>query len=239
MDTSERTVEQYLMSLSIGRVEYEPDGNVPPDFLVDSRIAVEVRRLNQNEELDGGYRGLEVTAKPLDAIVTKILGESGPPPGPNSWFVLYTAWRPLPPWKSIEAMLRSAVHEFREQLDNPPAEMRLARGLRLRFLPASERHETLLVLGGSTDHDSGGFVVAELIRNLRFCIPEKDEKIAKYRHKYPEWWLAFEDRIGYGALDESDVSALRRELAVSHQFQRVLLVNPLAAHRAIEIHRSA
>ena len=239
MDTSERTVEQYLNSLAIGRVEYEPDGNVPPDFLVDGRIAVEVRRLNQNEEIDGGYRGLEVTAKPLDAIVAKILAESGPPPGQNSWFVLHTVWRPLPPWRAIEAMLRNAVQEFRKRLDDPPSEMRPARGLRLRFFRASERHETLLVPGGSTDHDSGGFVVAELVRNLRLCIPEKAQKVARYRHKYPEWWLAFEDRIGYGDLDEGDVLAMRDELTVSHQFDRVLLVNPLLANRAIEIHRSA
>jgi len=44
---------------------YEPDGNTPPDFLVNGTIAVEVRRLNQNEIIESGHRGLEVTTFPL------------------------------------------------------------------------------------------------------------------------------------------------------------------------------
>jgi len=45
MNDSERAISEYLDSLRIGGVQYEPDGNVPPDFLVDGRIAVEARRL--------------------------------------------------------------------------------------------------------------------------------------------------------------------------------------------------
>ncbi len=49
MDQSESHARDYLEHLGLGRVVYQPDGNVPPDFLVDGRIAVEVRRLNENE----------------------------------------------------------------------------------------------------------------------------------------------------------------------------------------------
>jgi len=50
MDSSERIVYQYLSYQGFSDVAYEPDGNVPPDFLLNGRIAVEVRRLNQNED---------------------------------------------------------------------------------------------------------------------------------------------------------------------------------------------
>src|SRR2546426_10948720 len=86
MNESERAVHHFLTSLQIGEVVYEPDGQVPPDFLVGGRIAVEARRLNENEEIAGSYRGLEVTSKPLHALVTKVLKESGSPPGSHSWF---------------------------------------------------------------------------------------------------------------------------------------------------------
>ena len=60
MDQSEGHVRDYLEYLGLGRVVYQPDGNVPPDFLVGGRIAVEVRRLNENELTEsGGFRGLE------------------------------------------------------------------------------------------------------------------------------------------------------------------------------------
>ena len=65
--SSEALVETYLKGLGQIDVHYELDGNVPPDFLVDGRIAVEVRRLNQNHDggSGSGPRGLEEAAIPL------------------------------------------------------------------------------------------------------------------------------------------------------------------------------
>ncbi|MDO9271654.1 MAG: hypothetical protein Q7T94_01375 [Rugosibacter sp.] len=66
MDDSERLAEKYLLALNCGEVVFEPDGNIPPDFSVDARIGVEVRRLNQNyEKSDGSIEGLEELAIPL------------------------------------------------------------------------------------------------------------------------------------------------------------------------------
>ena len=196
MNDSERTVCRFLESLGLGAVEYEPDGKNPPDFLVGGRIAVEARRLNENEDVDGGHRGLEVTAKPLHRVVVKALAQSGPPPGANSWFVHYTVRRPLPPWRETERLLRDAVRQFRAQVDDPPSELRLHQSLRLSFQRASHRHDALLVLGGSSDHDSGGFLIAELARNLRICIDQKIQKVDRVRSRYGQWWLALEDRFG-------------------------------------------
>ncbi len=83
MNDSERTVCRFLESLGLGSVEHEPDGKNPPDFLVAGRIAFEARRLNDNEQVDGVHRGLEVTAKPLHRAVVKALAQSGAPPGPT------------------------------------------------------------------------------------------------------------------------------------------------------------
>jgi hypothetical protein len=59
MDQSEQLAKQYLCALGFESIVYEPDGNIPPDFLADDRVAVEVRRLNQNEMIESGNRGLE------------------------------------------------------------------------------------------------------------------------------------------------------------------------------------
>ena len=77
-DRSEQLALTYLESLRLGPVTHEPDGNVPPDFLIDGRIAVEVRRLNQNEAVANGHRGLEETAIPLNARLRKLLASLGP-----------------------------------------------------------------------------------------------------------------------------------------------------------------
>ena len=59
MDDSEARIAAYLAHRGFTDVVYEPDGNVPPDFLVDGRIAVEVRRLNLNAVTGTEYQGLE------------------------------------------------------------------------------------------------------------------------------------------------------------------------------------
>jgi hypothetical protein len=116
--------------------------------------------------------------------------------------------------------------------------MRIGRAIRLRFQRASQPHSTVLLLGSSSDHDSGGFVVAELVRNLQIYIPEKLTKVAPFRHRYPEWWLAFEDRISYGSLDQEGLEQLRQALGPITGFERVVLVNPLEHARAVQIHPS-
>jgi hypothetical protein len=227
MDTSEESVSAYLAHRGYGAVVYEPDGKVPPDFLVDGRIAVEVRRLNQNEDTPNGPRGLEEVAKPLHAAVAKVVVSLGPPTVGVSWFVRYTFSRPLPPWKQLGRMLADALRRFQEEPSDEPTAVRIAKGFTLRFIRAGKTHPTFFVLGGSADHDGGGFIVAEMERNLRICIDEKARKISRFLDRYPEWWLALEDRIGYGVLDESDRQDLRQLISVADPWSKIVLVNPL------------
>ncbi len=65
MNQDELIVKQYLDGLGLGPVEFEPDGNIPPDFVVNRTIAVEVRRLNKHVEVDGQPQGLEQAEFPL------------------------------------------------------------------------------------------------------------------------------------------------------------------------------
>ncbi len=227
MDASEKSVNAYLAHQRYASVVYEPDGNVPPDFLIDGRIAVEVRRLNQNEDTSNGSRGLEEVTKPLHAAVSKVVTSLGPPTAGVSWFVIYTFRRPLPPWKQLETMLADALRRFQEEPSDQPTATRMAKGFTLRFIRASKTHATFFVLGGSSDHDGGGFVVAEMARNLRICIDDKSRKVASFLNRYPEWWLALEDRIGFGVLDESDRQDLRQLISVSDPWSKIVLVNPL------------
>ena len=227
MDASEQSVSAYLANRGYVSVLYEPDGKVPPDFLIDGRIAVEVRRLNQNEDTPEGRRGLEETARPLYAAVTKVLNSLGPPTTGVSWFVLYTFSRPLPAWKQLEQKLADALHSFQELPGDQPTVIRIASGFTLKFVRASKTHPTFFVLGGSSDHDGGGFIVAEMVRNLRICIDEKSRKVARFLGRYPEWWLVFEDRIGYGVLDESDRQELRKLISLDTPWSKIVLVNPL------------
>ena len=102
MNHSEKLVFEYLTAWGFSNIVYEPDGNVPPDFAIDGRIAVEVRRLNENEKTATGHRGLEEVSKPLTALIKKALVATGPPRYGISWFVSYSYRRPLPPWRQLD-----------------------------------------------------------------------------------------------------------------------------------------
>src|ERR1700733_14207456 len=115
MDGSEQLVENYLKHIGFKDVLYEPDGNVPPDFLADGRVAIEVRRLNQNYDDGGGrgLRGLEEVAIPLWRRVRDYLTNLGPAPASGqSWFVFYRFSRPVPAWKTLLRELDGVLKAF-------------------------------------------------------------------------------------------------------------------------------
>jgi hypothetical protein len=233
MRRSERAINDHLVSLDLGAVVYEPDGQVPPDFLIDGRIAVEARRLNQHEMVGAEHRGLEETSIPFHRMVRRVLRDEGPPIDGTSWFVSYTFRRPLLPANHVRRLLRQALREFIEHKDDPPENIRINARLRLGFAKAGDLHDSLFVPGMSIDHDAGGFVVADLIENLRICIAQKQRKLEPFKSKYSEWWLAFDDLIGYGNLDADEVAQLREHLGIEHDFAKIILVDPLDTTRAI------
>ena len=67
-------MEAYLRHCGYEDIVYEPDGKVPPDFLVNRRIAVEVRRLNQNFKHEGRIEGLEQVSIRLQMGMRNLLG---------------------------------------------------------------------------------------------------------------------------------------------------------------------
>jgi hypothetical protein len=235
MDETEKVANEYLLSLARGTVVYEPDGNVSPDFLVNGTIAVEVRRLNQNEITESGHRGHEVTRIPLAARMRRLLSSFGPPPSGVSWFVSYDFGRPLPEWKKLNSALREYLLAFR---DNPATEREasatICKGFEIKLRRASNSHSEFFVPGGSADDDTGGSVFQETQKNLRLCIEEKTRKIAPHRHKYPEWWLVLIDRIGFG-VESCDEKLYREHLKFEHSWDKIVLVSPNNPRWAFEL----
>lgn len=234
MDDTEQLVAQYLASKGYVDVLYEPDGNAPPDFLVNGSIAVEVRRLNQHFESGGKVKGLEEVFVPLWDSMEKLLLELGPPTHGASWFVAFRFNRPLKPWKKLRKLIRSALVNFRDAPVHSKASICIDDNFGLEVFAASAAHPTFFVLGGASDRDAGGWVLHELAINLQRCIIEKTAKISKVRAKYPEWWLVVVDHIDFATGDD-DRETFREKITISHNWQKVILISPQDPARAFEV----
>ena len=188
MDKEEKIALKYLSSLGFHNIIYEPDGNIPPDFLIDERMAIEVRRLNQNFMYEDRKNGLEEIQFPLLHKIQNLLSDIKPDTFEKSYFISYTFRRPINLHNVIFEMKRSMT-EFAESGIVGIGEYVIHDHFKFSIFPSSKKHKRLFVLGGYIDLDSGGFVVSELNRNLEICANEKSGKIKDVRWKYSEWWL--------------------------------------------------
>jgi hypothetical protein len=234
VDTSESLVEAYLRHSGYTDIKYEPDGNIPPDFLVNGRIAIEVRRLNQNHATSAGVKGLEEVSIPLLLRVRKLLLSFGPSIAGESWFVFHRFSRPLPKWHLLLTSIERVLQDFIANPNRHPFDRKISENFELKVFRAGSKYSTFFVHAGNSDRQSGGWLLAEMETNLRFCVAEKAKKIASVRAKYPEWWLIFSDHIGLG-LDDFDKECFRDQVSISHNFDKIVLFDPRDPTRAFEV----
>ncbi|HPB04008.1 MAG TPA: hypothetical protein PLH00_04100 [Bacteroidaceae bacterium] len=233
MNKDEKIALQYLESLGFENIVHEPDGNIPPDFLINNKIGIEVRRLNQNYMSGNRNNGLEEIQFPLLHKIENLLSEIKSDSYEKSYFISYTFRRPISLSGTVNEMKR-LLTEFAETGSIREGVHVIHNRFKFAIIPASEKHEQLFVLGGYSDHDSGGFVVSEVNRNLEICANEKSEKIKDLKWKYPEWWLVLVDYIGYG-LSAAGLSQLKEIQTKEYSWDRIILVNPLNPQNGVEI----
>lgn len=224
MDSSEAATRRLLAHMGFTDVVYEPDGNIPPDFLVNGTIAVEVRRLNQNFNDGSDIRGLEEVTYPLLQKMTRLV-ESIAETNGISWFVFFRFSRPVPPWGTIEPQLRGALLEFTARADKRRLVVLSLPNFEVEVAEASNPLETFFRMGGMSDRQAGGWVVSEFITNIEHCASEKLRKTLPYRDRYNTWWLALANFTGMG-LDERDQEHLRQHLPRQAGWDKILLLDP-------------
>ena len=175
----------------------------PPDFVVENRIAVEVRRLTDANATKGKGKGNGID-KPLEEIISKILEESGEPLGGHDVYVSCGLLDDdLPPPKVTRKQVKQAVDEYTKILSEAFSQSGgnpVKKWTRLEYgkfshhfcpLPTSKTGKFVLMQATTA---MGRFVVAGSIDDIKRCIVEKTGKIQDRICFYPEWWLVLVDR---------------------------------------------
>ena len=224
MNEDEAIVNEFLKSLNIGGVCYEPDGNIPPDFQVDGRkIGVEVRRLNQNHVYpDGEKHSYEHLGIRMWHRMTKLLKQFGPSHEGESWHVIMTFRRPLD-WRRIEKDLVSQLNNFKQSVSRADTTLKFA--------------GSFFKLWGSCDGDAGGAILAEVERNLRLCIEEKERKIAPYRDRYDGWWLVLINYVDlHMEAEDYETFIIDGAPLIAHSFNRIIVIDFRDYRRWFDVH---
>jgi hypothetical protein len=224
MKEEEVMTENYLKYCGYGsqEIEFEPNGSVPPDFLVQKTIAIEVRRLNQHwTSPEGDEIPLEAVEVPTAKKLTRLLDSFGAPSNGVSWMVLPRIKRPFPSM-NWEATAKNELQKLQSgSIRDSKYEVVLDDHFRIEFTRMSKPGLKTFIEIGDSDDDRGGWVNEVLQKNISLCIREKTKKIAQYKSKYPKWWLVLVDFIMDGRPADDQT------LTLSHpEWDRVIVIHP-------------
>ncbi len=110
----------------------------------------------------------------------------------------------------------------------------LTQTVKMHVLGTNEWLDGPFIFGGYCDHNAGGAVRSEIMRNVQICVDRKTKQVERYRAQHDTWWLLLIDTIGFG-LNERERQLFVESPNVEHNWDKVNLVDPRHHARALEI----
>jgi len=233
MNFDESVVFNYLTNEFFENIMFEPDGNIPPDFLIDNAIAIEARRLNQHVIKKGQATPLETSEYNIIPKIRNLFTRFKTSNNRQSSFVSISYRSPLKIIKQIENQILDVLKSKSTRLESRESFL-IDNNLRFDFHPSSKQDGKLYRLGSYIDKNWGGVIVSELIKNIKICVSSKEKKISPYKERYDIWWLALVDHIGFD-LNEEDAKSLKRHFKIDTFFDKVLIISPYKPYNGIVV----
>lgn len=225
-----------------GHVNIYRPYNDPPDYVVNGRHAVEVRRLNRMSVTNGKTRGEEEFLFHLGDVVKGVLEEFGPPPpGKHSWYVdcdyVVDLARLLKKQKKKEGF-KKKIREFLKSFNcSEIMGFRLEDGIRLSLRSAYKSLSHKFVLGEVEDPTTG-MVLSELIENIPRCIKEKTDKVKNSNkvEEFEDWWLILVDHICPETIFFGEIrEAVRGAVSPEAPWSKIIIINYRDPQRFYEL----
>lgn len=232
MKFEEKIAKRFLEAKGYKKIVFEPDGKIPPDFLIEDSIAIEVRRLNKHVQQKGKKVPIENLEYSLIRKIRKIIESYQVINFENSILVSLNYSRPLVETQSLKSDILSIL-DIHTNCENEKRIYQVIDNLSLKFTPFKKKLDSFYHVGAQHDDDAGGFVVANIYDNLEPIIKEKEEKVKSYRGKYSHWWLILIDYIGYG-IDPYDMNQLKDLPRIKSIFNRIFIIPPMSPELGLE-----
>ena len=233
MNDDEKIANEFLSAIGFKNIEYEPNGNIPPDFLVNNKIAIEVRRLNQHTKVYGNEKPLEDIYFKLIPRINNTLKEFEAKEYDTTLIISISYSRPLKVNKALIKQIKESINK-NIATGEKGLKVTINENLEMRFYRSDFKLSKSIILGTAIDHNAGGFIVSNIYKNLKLAISEKENKINKFYNNFENWWLILIDHISYG-LNENDKKQLLALPKLKTTFEKIFIVSPLNIERVLEI----
>jgi hypothetical protein len=226
MNREEQITFEHLKKLYGEDVIPVPKHEDPPDILVNSTIAVEVRRLNQHFFESGESEGLENLSFPLESAFKEVLNLFDNLYAGQSYWVFIEYKRPFNfGFRKVKKEMELALQKFLDlRVSNFPHEISVNSEISFTLHESTISNGNLFRFAGSGDFDAGGGVIEVYAENIRHCIREKSYKISRVPKKYCAWWLYLVDCMGFG-LSQKEISEVVKEVENTGSFDKVVVLD--------------
>ncbi len=225
MNCDEEIVNKYLQTNVGGVIVHEPDGKIPPDFSIDSSIAIEVRRLNQHYYLGENTKSIEEMDIPVRKIFGRIIRNFPYENKGKSYFVGLRLDHPIKSFdkktiKEVKIILENYLSSIMVDIS---VSYRVNSKITLYIDPAAPKPGKLFLPGGMINHSEGGFVIPIYFENINHCIDDKNKKTENYKQKYNEWWLILVDHLCYD-LEFPNIEEIKKNIGNLRNFSKLIII---------------
>jgi len=222
----ELLVTKYLLNNNNNVIRHPKGSNRTPDILVNGIVAIEVMRLSQHF-IKGKYsQDLQELRAPIFNIMEEIVKTYDHLYNGKTYWIHIELNRPIrTDFRKIKREIKYALDELLKSNIVPlPNTINVTRQIKMELMDLSERPGRLFVFAGLGDHDAGGWLLPEYIKNINRCLSKKANIVSKYYSEFSEWWLYLIDYMRFG-ISKSSIIEIKNGISHITPFNHLYLLD--------------
>jgi hypothetical protein len=224
MNREEQIASEFLHNLNEGKVIFEPNGfSKSPDFSLNARIGIEVRRLNKQVNLGDEIHPIEEARYPFLRKFDKLLSDLDNPDLEFSIGVYISFKRPIVLGNMLVKKIKESIRNstLSEEFGLP---ILVNENIKYKLIKGNGRSDTTYFRYITKDMDQGGNVQDSRILALQVAIHEKESKMRAVKNDYSEIWLILIDEI-FSCVDYTFKQDLQRYEEIKSSFNRIIVIS--------------
>ena len=169
MKFEEKIAKEYFEFKKYRNIEFEPIGNTPPDFLLNKKVAVEVRRLNKF------HLGIPLEKIDYNVIpkIEKLIYSYGKDVEFENTTIVHLYYsRPINYSNLLARKIENILGQYLKKKQSSKIFI-VSANLEIDFYQLNEKWDTPFEVGGIVDYDRGGLVFNDVLNSLKYIIKEK------------------------------------------------------------------